>query len=135
MRKSARLASMSVATAASATLLLGIVYAQEKPDSYMPVVIKETLAAVMNRMKAEKPAIEARHQALLEQRYDLANRPGSATMSRGKPVQTGPRARLSAGVTWDSLASLTPEQIKQQGVFPQGFLPLPHPNHKEGGML
>ncbi|MCH7526981.1 MAG: hypothetical protein IID39_06060 [Planctomycetes bacterium] len=30
---------------------------------------------------------------------------------------------------------LTPEQIREKGVFPKGFLPLPHPNHPEGGMV
>jgi cytochrome c peroxidase len=30
---------------------------------------------------------------------------------------------------------MTPEQIKAQDLFPAGFLPLPHPNHTEGGMV
>ena len=30
---------------------------------------------------------------------------------------------------------MTPEQIREKGLFPAGFLPLPHPNHPEGGML
>jgi cytochrome c peroxidase len=38
-------------------------------------------------------------------------------------------------VTWDQLARLTPEQIKDRDLFPAGFQPLPHPNHPEGGML
>jgi cytochrome c peroxidase len=30
---------------------------------------------------------------------------------------------------------MPPEQIKERGLFPGGFLPLPHPNQAEGGML
>ena len=30
---------------------------------------------------------------------------------------------------------MTPEQIREKGLWPKGFLPLPHPNHAEGGML
>jgi len=37
--------------------------------------------------------------------------------------------------TWQKLAAMKPEEIREQGVFPKGFLPLPHPNHGEGGMV
>jgi len=71
-----------------------------QPTSYMPVDIKESFASIMARMKAENPAVEARQKALLEKRYDLSNRPApDVTMSRGKPVQEGVRARLPGGVT------------------------------------
>ena len=30
---------------------------------------------------------------------------------------------------------MTPDEIREKGLFPAGFLPLPHPNHPEGGML
>lgn len=107
-----------------------------QPTSYMPVDIKESFASIMARMKAEKPAVEARQKALLERRYDLSNRPASGvTMSRGKPIQEGVRARLPGGVTWESLAAMTPEEIREKALFPAGFLPLPHPNHAEGGMV
>ncbi len=56
-------------------------------------------------------------------------------MFRGKAVQCGVRARLPAGVTWEQLAAMTPAQIKERGAFPLGFLPLPHANHPEGGMV
>jgi cytochrome c peroxidase len=107
-----------------------------QPTSYMPVDIKESFASIMARMKAEKPAVEARQKALLEKRYDLSNRPApDVTMSRGKPVQEGVRARLPGGVTWESLAAMMPEEIREKALFPAGFLPLPHPNHAEGGMV
>jgi cytochrome c peroxidase len=83
-----------------------------------------------------RPIAAARQQELLAARYDLSNRPApGVTMSRGKPVQEGVRAKLPDGVTFASLAGLTPEQIKAQDLFPAGFLPLPHPNHTEGGMV
>ena len=30
---------------------------------------------------------------------------------------------------------MTPADIRDKGVFPKGFLPLPHPHHAEGGMV
>jgi cytochrome c peroxidase len=96
----------------------------------------ENFATLMARMKAAKAEVMQRHQALLNERYDLSNRPAAGiTMSRGKPVQEGVRAKLPPGVTWERLAAMTPEEIRGKGVFPKGFLPLPHPNHPEGGML
>lgn len=83
----------------------------------------------------EKPEVMERQRALLEQRYDLRNRPSSLTMTRGKPVQSGIRVRLPAGQTWQSLSELSPEEIKEQDLFPEGFFPLPHPKHPEGGMI
>ncbi len=106
------------------------------PTSYMPVVITETFEQILQRMSAAKDAINKRQHALLELRYDLSNNPSkTVTMSNGKPIQEGVRVKLPAGITWEALAKMTPEEIKEKGVFPQGFLPLPHPNHPEGGML
>jgi cytochrome c peroxidase len=106
------------------------------PTSYMPVVPKEEFETTMNRMKSEKAGIEKKQADLLAQRYDLSNKPASGvTMSRGKPVQQGVRAKLPAGVTWEALAQMTPEQIREKDAWPAGFFPLPHPNHPEGGML
>ncbi len=38
-------------------------------------------------------------------------------------------------MTWEKLAALSPEEIKEKGLFPVGFLPLPHPKQEEGGMV
>jgi cytochrome c peroxidase len=129
----------------STTLAAGIaasvaaLYSQQpaaRTTSYAPVAIHEDFAALMARMKAAKPEVMKRHMALLEARYDLSNRPApGVTMSRGKPVQQGVRVKLPAGVSWERLAQMTPEEIRDKDLFPQGFLPLPHPNHPEGGML
>ncbi|HTR16558.1 MAG TPA: hypothetical protein VMI52_05935, partial [Acetobacteraceae bacterium] len=70
------------------------------------------------------------------ERYDLADRPAQgATMSRGKPLQEGVRVKLPADTTWDQLAAMTPDEIRDKDLFPKGFYPLPHPNHPEGGMV
>ena len=116
------------------------VFAQEikkrGDTSYFPVDLKEPFSSVMKRMKGEKPNVQRRHNGLLEKRYDLSNRPAKgATMFRGKPLQEGPRAKLATGATWDSLGSMSPDQIRQRNAFPEGFKPLPHPNHPEGGMV
>jgi len=104
--------------------------------SYMAVDQTESFASIFKRMTAEKPDVERRHQAMLDQRYDLSNRPAKgAAMFRGKPLQEGVRAKLREGVTWQSLAAMTPEQIRQRNVFPDAFKPLPHPNHPVGGMV
>lgn len=127
--------------AAMVAMLLGPTagYAQDdskKPSSYAPVVINESFAKTMARMKAAKPGIQKRQMALLNQRYDLSNRPASGVkMSGGKPVQEGVRVKLPQDASWESLAEMTPEAIREKDLFPAGFYPLPHPNHAEGGML
>jgi len=102
--------------------------------SYAPVN-EADFAAVMKKMEAMKAEVEQRQAALLAERYDLSNRPAAGvTMARGKAVQEGVRARLPAGVTWQQLAMMSPNEVRQKGLWPAGFLPLPHPNQDEGGM-
>jgi cytochrome c peroxidase len=125
---------------AAAALFCAVMAAAQEPpprkSSFMPVVPKESFDSVLRRMSAEKAAVMARHKGLLAQRYDLANRAAAGvTMFRGKPVQEGVRAHLPSGVTWESLDTMTPEQIRERNAFPLGFLPLPHANHPEGGMV
>jgi len=74
---------------------------------------------------------------LLNDRYDMSDRAvKGVTMSRGKAVQAGVRVKLPQGVkSWQELAAMTPAEIKKKGLWPKGFLPLPHPNHPEGGMV
>ena len=125
---------VGVALAAIPVVLL----AQEKrPTSYAPVAITADFDATVERMQAAKPAILQRHVQLLEARYDLSKRPArGVSMSRGKPIQEGARVKLPEGVkSWEQLAPMPPEQIRERGLWPKGFLPLPHPNHPEGGML
>jgi cytochrome c peroxidase len=87
-------------------------------------------------MSTAKPEIMKRQLTLLQEGYDLSDRPApGVTMSRNKPIQQGVRVKLASGVTGDQLAKLPPDQVKARDIFPVGLLPLPHPNHPEGGML
>ena len=104
-------------------------------SSYLPVN-EDDFRTVLARMRAAKAGIEQRQQALLAARYDLGDRPvAGATMSRGKAIQGGVRVKLPSAVTWDALARMSPDEIRDRAAFPSGFMPLPHPNHPEGGML
>jgi cytochrome c peroxidase len=125
--------------AAAFMVTLATVFAQDtgkKPSSYSPVVIKEDFASTMARMKAEKAGIMKRQTDLLNERYDLGNRPAQGVaMSRGKAVQEGVRVKPGKGMTWEKLAAMSPEEIREKDLLPSGFFPLPFPNHPEGGML
>jgi cytochrome c peroxidase len=125
--------------AAAVIIALGSAYAQQGPrgkSSYMPVDITETFSSIFARLSAQKPEVTREHTALLNDRYDLSNRPAAGvTMDRTKPVQEGVRVKLSPGSSWEGLAVMTPEQIRDKNLFPLGFYPLPHPKHSEGGFV
>jgi cytochrome c peroxidase len=109
---------------------------QPVKNSYAPVDDKESFVTVHGRMVAAKAGIMRRQIDLLEERYDLSDHPASGVvMDRAKPVQEGVRVRLPQGVTWAELSKETPDQIREKGTYPKGFLPLPHANHPEGGMV
>jgi len=110
---------------------------QSSYDQIAPVLQgKERFRDVVAKDKADKASVMARQQSLLEQRYDLTPRPDRrVTMTRGKPIQVGPAARLSEGMTWDQLAGMSSDEIRDKGLFPKGYLPLPHVKHEAGGMV
>jgi cytochrome c peroxidase len=84
---------------------------------------------------AKKGVMEAQRK-LLAARYDLRNDPApKVTMSGGKPVQQGVRVKLPKDVSWDRLAEMSPDDIKEKDLFPRGFLSLPHAKHETGGMV
>ena len=107
---------------------------QPPPSSYSPVVITEEFETIRKRMEAAKPEIMERQMQLLAERYDLGDRPAKGvTMSRGKPVQEGVRVKLPAGVkSWQELAAMTPEDIREKGLWPKGFLPAAAPEPSRG---
>jgi cytochrome c peroxidase len=108
---------------------------KKSPSSYTPVV-EDKLDDVIARMTAEKPTLRKKQMNLLAERYDLSDRPAKgATMSRGKALQEGVRAKLPEGANWEELGTKAPDKIREEGSWPKGFLPLPHPHHAEGGML
>jgi cytochrome c peroxidase len=139
MKSRAKVMGAGVIIAAAVIIVLAFIYAKAshaKESSYAPVVITEDFDSIVARMKTAKPAVMKRQMDLLKERYDLSDKPAEAvSMSRGKPVQEGVRVKLPAGTTWQKLAEMTPDQIRNKHLFPKGFLPLPHPNHNEGGMV
>src|SRR6266403_2034741 len=146
MKRTFRVAGLVLVAIAARSVVVGIgaavlpvaAVAEEpaKGSSYLPVAIGENFTAIMARMKAAKADVEKRQTTLLQERYDLGDRPAKGVaMSKGKPIQEGVRVKLPTGVTWEALAAMRPDEIRDKNVFPAGFLPLPHPNHPEGGMV
>ncbi|PDT34014.1 MULTISPECIES: cytochrome B6 [Sinorhizobium] len=84
-----------------------------------------------------KPSVMKRQRSLLEERYDLSDRPVKGVMMSGrrKAVQAGVRVKLPKGVSWDTLATKSPDEIRDQGLLPRGFLPLPHVKQATGGQV
>jgi cytochrome c peroxidase len=97
---------------------------------------EESFSELVKRLQKEKPTFAKRQKDLLAERYDLTNQPApGVTMAKGKSVQAGVRVKLPKGKSWDDLAALAPEAIQEQGLWPAGFFPLPHPHHEAGGMV
>jgi len=121
---------------------MGLAWAQMPEDvdpiveTYMPVVIDQTFDEIMKKDVTEKPTYMKRQMELLERRYDLSDRPSDVMMSGGrKPIQEGVRVKLPEGMTWEKLAMMPPQKIRQKELFPEGFLPLPHAKHETGGQV
>jgi cytochrome c peroxidase len=104
---------------------------------YRPTVFRRDFATTRQQDIQEKPGVMQRQRELLERRYDLADRPAKGVMMSGgrKAVQEGVRVKLPPGVTWEQLAQMSPEEIRKRGLFPEGFLPLPHVKHEVGGQV
>ena len=107
------------------------------PDTTYRPLPTQPFSAVKANDEAQKPKVMQRQSALLQERYDLANRPmRGVTMSGGrKAVQDGVRVKLPGGATWDGLAGLVPEAIRDRNLLPEGFKPLPHVKHTTGGQV
>ena len=138
--RNVRLSSALLITAA--VLMVGHVARAQMPDAaplgktYMPVVVEEDFKTMMDRDVAEKPEVMKRQMTLLERRYDLSDRPADVMMSgKRKHIQEGVRVKLPEGTTWDELSAMSPDEIKEKGLFPEGFLPLPHVKHATGGQV
>ena len=96
--------------------------------------INEDPDEIMKALAAAKAGVMDAQRRLLESRYNLQPQlDHSAKMSRGKPLAVGPTAKLAQGMTWDRLAALRPEEIRQRELFP--YVALPHPLQTNGGMV
>lgn len=104
--------------------------------SFLPVDSKEEFEQLYARLSSTKDEVMATQKNLLENRYDLSdNRLPNYTMTRGKSIQGGVRVKLKEGISWDKLASMSSDEIRESGLFPEGFKPLPHARSSEGGQV
>lgn len=73
-----------------------------------------------------KPILMKRVHEYMRGRFDFSGKaiPG-ATMSGGKPVMAGPVARLVGVASWGDLGRLSPEEMRENDLFP--YKPLAHP--------
>jgi cytochrome c peroxidase len=123
--------SPALATQPKSGKLTGFDFARDPLNSDRP---QQSATEIMQKEQANRAKVNEAQRAYLAQRYDLEPKlDPEATMSRGKPLCVGPTARLPEGVTWESLASLSPEQIREQKLFP--YPSLPHPLHTNGGQV
>ena len=111
--------------------MLGFDFARDPLNAKQPMQPAEE---IQKNDIADKPKVMAAQQKLLEQRYNLAPKlDPDMKMTRGKPLAVGPTARLSNGLSWQSLAQMAPGELRKRGVFP--YPSLPHPKHAAGGMV
>lgn len=111
--------------------VLGFDFYRDPLNSKKPMM---TFDEIMKADVAEKPKVMETQRKLLESRYNLTPIfSKDIKMSRGKPVPTGPTAKLKSGVSWESLASMSPEDIRAKDVFP--YPALPHPKQSTGGQV
>lgn len=135
-RRARQLFAIALVGAAGLATAEAVFAAPPKDQTYMPVVPAKSFEEVFKADSGAKDDVNARQKALLEKRYDLSDNPSQVQMSgKRKAVQQGVRVKLPRGATWDELNSMTPEQIRQQNLFPMGFRPLPHAKHEVGGMV
>ncbi len=85
--------------------------------------------------RKQKPQLMEDVREYMASRYDFSGETISgATMSGGKPIMKGPVARLPEGFeTWEELAALSPEEMKEQDIFP--YMPLAHPLQSTAHMV
>jgi len=111
--------------------LAGFDFARDPLNSDKPM---QSAQEIMEKEIAAKPMVMAKHRELLESRYNLEPKfDPEATMTRGKPLCVGPTAKLPEGLTWEDLGKMSPEEIRERGIFP--YPSLPHPLHTNGGQV
>lgn len=109
----------------------GFDFARDPLNSDAPMT---TFEQVYKMDVEQKPKVMADQRKLLEERYNLTPKlDPQLKMTRGKPIAVGPTARLKEGTTFEKLAEMTPEQMKQANAFP--YPSLPHPKQATGGQV
>jgi cytochrome c peroxidase len=112
--------------------VLGFEFYRDPLNAKKPMTT--TFQEVQQADMAEKPKVMQTQRRLLDVRYDLTPHLSSEVkMTRGKPIAVGPTARLPQGTTWESLAAMSPQDIRMNNLFP--YPPLPHPKQATGGQV
>jgi len=94
----------------------------------------QTFEETMKSDMAQQPEISKTQHKLLLSRYDLTPRfDPEVTMTRGKPLAVGPTAILKNKISWQKLADMSPEEIRNNNLFP--YPALPHPKQVTGGQV
>jgi cytochrome c peroxidase len=129
----------AVALAAVAALaalgLAGTQPPQNRQAAAGPDSLKQSQPTNGGKPLPNRDEVTKRQQAYLAARYDLAGRTDPDCLMSGgrKPVPVGPTAKLAAGVTWEQLARMSPDEIRSRRAFP--YMPLWHPLQEIGGMV
>lgn len=111
--------------------VLGFDFARDPLNAKRPM---QTFEEIMKADIDARPKVMSTQRQLLNQRYNLTPRLDPvAKMSRGKPLPVGPTARLAGGASWEQLAQMRPQDIRDRGVFP--YPSLPHPKQATGGQV
>ncbi|MBU1108424.1 MAG: cytochrome B6 [Candidatus Riflebacteria bacterium] len=110
------------------------VLSRPRESSYAPTSVSEPFSMTMEKDIAKKPQVMQEHMDYLNARYDLSKRvTNEVTMSRGKSLPVGPTARLPKDMNFETLAKMSPDEIKKLGIFP--YKPLAFIEHSVGGMV
>jgi cytochrome c peroxidase len=123
-----------------AGIALAALQAQADPlpadASYRPLP-SQPFEVVKAADEAQKPQVMQRQQKVFDERYDTSDRPTPGVLMSGgrKAVQGGVRVKLPPGASWDQLSVLSPPEIRNRGLMPKGFLPLPHVKQGTGGQV
>lgn len=112
-------------------------YGGRSGSSFSSVDEVGDFAEFMRRCREQKPKVMAERQKYMERHYHFTGQVRTdATMTRGKPIPVGPVIRLPAGVaSWEELAALSPREIRERDLFPEGMRPLSHPLHSTAHQL
>jgi cytochrome c peroxidase len=95
-----------------------------------------TFDEVYKALVADKPKVMETQKRLLESRYNLEPSPDPvAKMTRRKPLVVGPTARLPEGMSWEALAALSPQKVRNNDLFPYKALPHPAQGGGQGGQV
>ncbi|PTQ82177.1 cytochrome B6 [Nitrosomonas ureae] len=111
--------------------ILGFDFYRDALNAKKPM---QTFEETMKSDMAQRPEISKTQHKLLLSRYDLTPRfDPEVTMTRGKPLAVGPTAILKNKMSWQKLADMSPEEIRNNNLFP--YPALPHPKQVTGGQV